>query len=78
MAITIFKGLCMLGEAFLVYVLYYFIQEGRRGQARRRLSALYRYTPAVDAGTRVTRRRVIQITIPQGYKTDAGIGRRAS
>jgi hypothetical protein len=36
MAIKIFMGLCMLGEGFLVYFLFHFIQEGRRVQAGRR------------------------------------------
>lgn len=78
MAIKVFIGLCMLGEAFLAYVLFHFIQEGRRGQPGSRLSSLYRYTPAAAASTRVTRSRVIQITVPQGHKEDARAGRRAS
>jgi hypothetical protein len=57
MAITIFLALCMLGEGFLVYVLFHFIQEGRRGQAGRRLSSACRFSPAASAGSRTERVR---------------------
>ena len=77
MAIKIFMGLCMLGDGFLVYVLFHFIQEGRRGQAGRRPFS-YQYSPAAGAGARVTRRKVIQITIPPGHTGHTGAGRRVS
>jgi hypothetical protein len=78
MGIRIFLALCMLSEVFLVYVLYHFIQEGRRGQAGRRTSSLHRYGAVAAASGRATRRRVIQITIPESYEEHTGAGRRAS
>lgn len=79
MGITIFVALCVIAEGFLVYVLVQFVREGRRGnKMTRRPSLLYRYFPAGDAGAHVTRRKVIQITVPVGYTGEHRTGRRAS
>ena len=77
MAITIFLGLCMLGEGFLVYVLFHFIQEARRGQASRRPSPFYRYSPAASAGSRAARGKVIEITDPERDEGRIQAGQRA-
>jgi hypothetical protein len=64
MGITIFLALCVMAVGFLVYVLVQFVREGRRRKMTRRPSSLYRGFPAGDAGTHLTRRKVIQITVP--------------
>lgn len=76
MAITIFLGLCVLAEGFLVYVLVQFVREGRRLQAGRRPSS---YLCSLAGGrAQVTGRKVSQITIPEGYPGDTQSGQRAS
>jgi len=62
MATMIFLTLCIAGEGFLLYALFYFVQESKRNHVRARVAILPYSAFGENRAAGREARRVIQIT----------------